>query len=64
MTIAELVFEQVKTLPEPQAREVLAFVERMNARSERASSVDLMMAQSRSLLAIWDNDEDAVWDDV
>lgn len=64
MTIAELVFEQVKSLPEPQAREVLAFVERMTARSERASSVDLMMAQSSSLVAIWDNDEDAVWDDV
>jgi hypothetical protein len=64
MTVAEKIYEQVKGLPEPLAREVLDFVEFLGDRAERGSWRDLMNAQSSGLAAVWDNPEDAVWDDV
>ena len=64
MTIAELIFEQVKKLPDPAAREVLDFVGYLRERGERADWGDLMNAQSASLAPVWDNAEDQVWDDV
>ncbi len=35
MSLADLVYEQVKTLPEPLAREVLDFVASLRERGER-----------------------------
>jgi hypothetical protein len=64
MTIAEMVFEQVKALPEPLAREVLEFVRRLRERRERGDWRDLMEAQSASLAPVWDSAEDKVWDDA
>jgi hypothetical protein len=64
MTIDELVYEQVKTLPDQLAREVLDFVGYLRERGDRADCRDLMNAQSASLAPIWDNAEDKVWDDV
>jgi hypothetical protein len=64
MTIAELVYEQVKTLPDQLAREVLDFVGYLRERGDRADWRDLMNAQSASLAPVWDNAEDKVWDDV
>jgi hypothetical protein len=49
MTIAELVYEQVKTLPDQLAREVLDFVGYLRERGDRADWRDLMNAQSASL---------------
>jgi hypothetical protein len=62
MSIADMVYEQVKTLPEPLAREVLDFVIFLRERRERGGWRDLMAAQSRSLAPVWDNAEDDVWD--
>jgi hypothetical protein len=64
MTIAELIFEQVKKLPDQAAREVLEFVGFIRERGERADWRDLMNAQAASLAPVWDNAEDKVWDDV
>lgn len=64
MTIAELIFELVKKLPDQAAREVLDFVGYMRDRSERAEWRDLMTAQSASLALLWDNYEDQVWDNA
>jgi hypothetical protein len=64
MTIAELIFEQVKKLPDSAAREVLDFVGYLRESGERAEWRDLMSAQSSSLAPVWDNAEDRVWDDV
>jgi hypothetical protein len=64
MTIAELIFEQVKKLPDQAAREVLDFVGFLRERGERADWRDLMNAQAASLAPVWDNTEDKVWDDV
>ena len=64
MTFADLVYEQVKTLPEPLAREVLDFIGYLRERGERRDWRDLMNAQAGALAAVWDNPEDKVWDDV
>src|SRR5216684_4244638 len=64
MSIAELVYEQVKALPEPLAREVLDFIGFLRERGERRAWRDLMSAQAVSLAPVWDNAEDKVWDDV
>jgi hypothetical protein len=64
MTIAELIYEQVKTLPDQLAREVLDFVGYLRERRERTEWRDLMEAQSASLAPVWDNAEDEVWNDA
>jgi hypothetical protein len=64
MSIADLVYEQVKALPEPVAREVLDFIGYLRERGERRDWRDLMNAQSNSLAPVWDGDENNVWDDV
>lgn len=64
MTIADIVYEQVKALPDPLAREVLDFVGYLRERQDRADWRDLMNAQAASLAPVWDNAEDKVWDDV
>lgn len=62
MSLADQVYEQVKALPEPLAREVLDFVRYVRERTERADWRDLMAAQSEGLRAVWENSEDEVWD--
>ncbi|HEX4160781.1 MAG TPA: DUF2281 domain-containing protein [Rhizomicrobium sp.] len=64
MTIADMVYEQVKSLPDPLVREVLDFVAFLRERGERAEWRDLMDAQATGLSAAWDNAEDEVWDDA
>lgn len=64
MSIADMVYEQVKTLPEPLAREVLDFVSFLRERRDRAEWRDLMKAQTQSLAPVWDNAEDEVWDNA
>lgn len=64
MSIAELVYEQVKALPDPLAREVLDFIGYLRERGERREWRDLMDAQAGSLAPVWDTPEDKVWDDV
>ena len=64
MAIADIVYEQVKTLPDPLAREVLNFVGFLRERQARGEWRDLMCAQAAGLATIWDNAEDKAWDDV
>jgi hypothetical protein len=64
MSIAEQVYEQVKALPEPLAREVLDFVAFLRDRGDRREWRDLMQAQSASLSSVWDNPEDQIWDNA
>ena len=62
MTIAEMVFERVKALADPLAREVLEFVGSLAERRNRAEWRDLAAAQATGLAEVWDNPEDKVWD--
>ncbi len=64
MTIADLVYEQVKSLPDQLAREVLDFVGFLRERRDRGEWRDLMNAQQSALAVAWDSREDDVWDDV
>jgi len=64
ISIAELVYEQVKALPESLAREVLDFVAFLRTRGERDEWRDLMNAQATSLAPVWDNAQDNIWDNV
>lgn len=61
MQTAELIFEQVKTLPESLAREVLDFVGYLKERSERAEINTLMNSQQSSLEKVWQDEADDVW---
>lgn len=61
MTIRELVIEQIVALPDRQVREVLDFIGYLRQRDERAEWGDLMNSQQGSLAAVWDNDDDEVW---
>ena len=64
MTFADRIYEQVKELPEPLAREVFTFVENLRRRQTDADARDLMIAQAASLAPVWDNADDKVWDDA
>jgi hypothetical protein len=64
MNIADAVYEQVKALPEPLAREVLDFVAFLHERRDRGEWHDLTAAQAASLTPVWDNPEDKVWDNA
>ncbi len=64
MTVAERIYEQVKALPEPLAREVLNFVDSLRRRQNDSGARDLMNAQAASLAPVWDNADDKVWDDA
>ena len=64
MSIADLIYEQVKGLPDPLAREVLDFAGFLRERQDRAEWRDLAAAQLRTLASVWDNNEDEVWNDV
>jgi hypothetical protein len=64
MSIADLIYEQVKALPDSLAREVLDFAGFLRERQDRAEWRDLMAAQSQALAPVWENSEDDVWDHV
>jgi hypothetical protein len=64
MTIADIVYSQVKLLPDALAREVLDFVGFLREGWDRAEWRDLMNAQATGLVTVWDNPEDKVWDNL
>jgi hypothetical protein len=64
MTVADMVYSQVKLLPDPLAREVLDFVSYLREGPDRADWRNLMNTQSTGLAAVWDNPEDRVWDNA
>lgn len=64
MTLADIAYEQIKTLPEPQAREVLDFIGFLKQQPDRAEWRDLMLAQASALQAVWSGAEDEVWNEL
>ena len=60
MTTADAIYQAVKPLPEPLAREVLDFVEFLRRRGQ-SQDRDLMLAQQSSLNNVWNNADDEVW---
>jgi hypothetical protein len=64
MNTAEMIYEQVKALPEPLAREVLDFVGYLAMKAQHEEISDLMRAQESSLGEIWNNADDDLWNHV
>ena len=64
MTLAEIVYQQVKALPDTLAREVLDFIGYLRERDARREWQDLINAQANGLAAVRDIAEDRAWDDV
>ncbi len=60
MNVADKICEKARDLPEPLAREVLEFIERIS--SHRDSNIEaLKKAQEPVMKRIWENKEDDVW---
>jgi hypothetical protein len=63
MNVADTICEKAKDLPEPLAREVLAFIERMIAHRDSRIE-DLKKAQEPAMKRIWENTEDDIWNEL
>lgn len=60
MNVADKICEKAKNLPEPIAREVLEFIERVSELHDAASE-GMKKAQESVMNRIWGNEEDDVW---
>jgi hypothetical protein len=63
MSLAEQVYQTIKSLPEPMLQEILDFALFLRQREEQAEWQNIMNAQACSF-ADWDNVEDEAWDNV
>lgn len=63
MKIADKICEKARDLPEPLAREVLAFIERIGTQ-QGAALDELKKAQVPIMKRIWGNKEDDVWNEL
>jgi hypothetical protein len=68
MTLAEKVFHELKSLPEPYQAEVLDFVEllrKVATRAEPSEALRTTFATEAVLRRDWDSlEEDAAWSDL
>jgi hypothetical protein len=63
MNMADKIFEKARDLPEPLAREVLEFIERISV--YRDSGIEAFKkAQEPVMKRIWENKEDDVWNEL
>jgi len=63
MNVAEIICEKARDLPEPLAREVLEFIERIRAQRDIGIE-ELKKAQEPVMKRIWENKEDDIWNEV
>jgi hypothetical protein len=63
MNVADKICEKAKDLPEPFAREVLAFIERIIAQRDTGIK-DVKKAQEPVMKRIWENAEDDIWNEL
>lgn len=63
MDVAEKICEKARDLPDPLAREVLAFIERISV--HRDSGIEeLKKAQEPVMKRIWEDKEDDIWNEL
>ena len=63
MNVTDKICEKARDLPEPLAREVLEFIERISA--QRDSGIEaLRKAQEPVMKRIWENKEDDIWNEL
>ena len=63
MNVADKICEKARDLPEPLAKEVLSFIERIHAQRDIGVE-ELKKAQVLVMKRIWDNKEDDVWNEL
>ena len=63
MNVADKICKKAKDLPEPLAKEVLDFIEQINAKQDIGAE-ELKKAQVPTMKRIWDNKEDDVWNEL
>jgi hypothetical protein len=63
MNVADKICEKARDLPEPLAREVLEFIEKISAL--RGSGIEAIKeAQEPVMKQIWGNKDDDVWNEL
>jgi hypothetical protein len=63
MNVADKICKKAKDLPEPLAKEVLEFIERIHAKQDIGVE-ELKKAQVPIMKQIWENKEDDVWNEL
>lgn len=63
MNVADKICEKARDLPEPLAREVLEFIERISAQLD-SDIENLKKAQEPAMKRIWENTEDDIWNEL
>jgi hypothetical protein len=63
MSVADKICEKARDLPEPFAREVLSFIERILAQRDTGIK-DVKNAQEPVMKRIWENAEDDIWNEL
>lgn len=63
MNVADKICKKAMDLPEPLAKEVLDFIEQINAKQDIGAE-ELKKAQVPIMKRIWDNKEDDVWNEL
>ena len=64
MTTTERIIAELHELPETMQQEVLDFASFLKTRSHQVELDDLSKAQQISMLHVWDNPDDEVWNDA
>ena len=57
-----MVVEQMKTLPDALAYEVLDFIGYLKQRNERLENSNMIKAQQTSLANVWADEPEGAWD--
>ena len=63
MDVVDKICEKARDLPEPLAKEVLKFIERIHG-CRNVDVEELKKAQVSVMERIWDNREDDVWNEL
>ena len=61
MSASEQVVVEIAQLPETLQREVLDFIRFLKTRPALTDSENMMFAQEKSLVRMWANEKDEVW---
>lgn len=64
MNTSEKIVDNVNRLPESLQEEVLDFTYFLMQKIEKGELRSLSESQQSSMEALWDNDEDEIWNDV
>ena len=62
MSLAEIAYQELQRLPQPIVQEVIDFIGYLEQK-HGIDDTSMMVAQSKSLSNVWENNEDKAWND-